>query len=90
MKNRLFPALAALGFLLILTERSGGPWAGTFVGLALFLFGSAALSRFLPLGEGGAKRRMRESDMRKFFRGSGYKTASTAFYRTEKTRDKAA
>jgi len=33
------------GFLLMLTEKSGGAWAGTFVGCALFVCGILALLR---------------------------------------------
>ena len=43
MKIRNLAAGAAfLGFLLTLTERGGLPWAGTFLGAALFILGALA------------------------------------------------
>lgn len=41
IKN-LAAALAALGFLLTLTELHGGPWAGTYIGLAMLTLGALA------------------------------------------------
>lgn len=38
-------AIAFAGFLLTLTEKDGGVWAGTFVGAAAFLAGAVALLR---------------------------------------------
>lgn len=35
--------LMGIGFLLMLTERQGGPWAGTLLGLAMFAAGAAGL-----------------------------------------------
>ena len=52
MKNRktnqrrgkiLAAFLMGFGFLLMLTEYHGGPWAGTFLGLAMFAAGAVAL-----------------------------------------------
>ena len=37
--KRIALAVAAIGILLALTEKGGGPWAGTFIGIALFAFG---------------------------------------------------
>ena len=41
IKN-LAAAVAALGFLLLLTERGGLPWAGTYIGAALLILGALA------------------------------------------------
>lgn len=38
-------ALAALGFLLTLTEYHGGAWAGTFIGAAMMICGALAILR---------------------------------------------
>ena len=44
--RRISAVIAALGFLLMLTETvDGGPWAGTFVGLAMFCVGVYAMRR---------------------------------------------
>lgn len=40
-----FAALAFVGFLLTLTEKNGGIWAGTFIGAALLICGALALLR---------------------------------------------
>lgn len=40
-----FAALAFVGFLLMLTEKDGGAWAGTFIGAAMFLCGALAILR---------------------------------------------
>lgn len=39
--------ISALGFLLMLTEENGGPWAGTYLGLALLILGALA-ARSIP------------------------------------------
>lgn len=44
IKN-LFAAVAAFGFLLLLTERNGGPWAGTFIGASLLFLGAVGAFR---------------------------------------------
>lgn len=44
IKN-LSAAVAALGFLLLLTELDGGPWAGTYVGAALLILGAVGALR---------------------------------------------
>ena len=38
-------AVAALGFLLLLTELDGGPWAGTYFGAALLILGAVGALR---------------------------------------------
>ena len=38
-------AVAFVGFLLTLTEKDGGAWAGTFVGTAMLLAGAVPLLR---------------------------------------------
>lgn len=43
--RNLAAGIAALGFLLMLTELNGGPWAGTFLGAALFILGALAALR---------------------------------------------
>lgn len=44
--RRISAIISALGFLLMLTETvDGGPWAGTFIGLALFAGGIVAMRR---------------------------------------------
>lgn len=54
-------AVAALGFLLTLTELRGGPWAGTFIGAALLILGALAslnakkFTAIMPNKKGGAK-----------------------------------
>ena len=40
--KKISVAVAALGFMLTLTERGGGPWAGTFIGAALLILGALA------------------------------------------------
>ena len=55
MKIRnLAAGIAFLGFLLTLTEYHGGPWAGTFLGAALFILGALAARR-INNKEGRAK-----------------------------------
>lgn len=55
MKIRnLAAGIAFLGFLLTLTEYHGGPWAGTFLGAALFILGALAALR-INNKEGRAK-----------------------------------
>ena len=44
IKN-LAAAVAALGFLLLLTERGGLPWAGNYIGAALLILGTLAALR---------------------------------------------
>ncbi len=44
--RRISAVIAAMGFLFMLTEKAGGPWAGTFIGLAMFCAGVAILKRF--------------------------------------------
>lgn len=41
IKN-LAAAVAVLGFLLLLTERGGLPWAGTYIGAVLLILGALA------------------------------------------------
>lgn len=54
-------AIAILGFLLTLTELHGGPWAGTFIGAALFICGALValnakkITAIMPSKKGGAK-----------------------------------
>lgn len=36
----VFAAVASFGFLLMLTERNGGAWAGTFIGAAALAVGA--------------------------------------------------
>ena len=43
--RNLAAGIAFLGFLLTLTECNGGPWAGTFIGAALFMLGALAALR---------------------------------------------
>lgn len=38
-------AIAFVGFLLMLTEKDGGVWAGTFIGAAMLVAGAVALLR---------------------------------------------
>ncbi|MBR2964397.1 MAG: hypothetical protein IKC53_09360 [Lentisphaeria bacterium] len=55
MKIRnLAAGIAFLGFLLTLTELHGGPWAGTYLGAALFILGALAALR-INNKEGSAK-----------------------------------
>ena len=44
IKNRS-AALAAFGFLLMLIEYRGGPWAGTYIGLILLILGAVGALR---------------------------------------------
>ena len=39
MKKKLLIAVALAGFLLMLTERDGGPWAGSVIGAAMMCVG---------------------------------------------------
>lgn len=43
--KKLFASIAFLGFILMLTELNGGPWSGTYIGLAMFILGSTAALR---------------------------------------------
>lgn len=52
--RNLAAGTAFLGFLLTLTEFHGGPWAGTFLGAALFILGALAALR-INNKEGRAK-----------------------------------
>ena len=46
MKIRnLAAGISFLGFMLTLTELHGGPWAGTYLGAALFILGALAALR---------------------------------------------
>lgn len=46
MKIRnLAAGIAFLGFLLLLTELDGGPWAGTYFGAALLILGAVGALR---------------------------------------------
>lgn len=40
--RNLAAGIAFLGFLLMLTELRGGPWAGTFIGAAMMILGALA------------------------------------------------
>ena len=54
--KKISAAVAALGFLLMLTELHGGPWAGTFIGAALLILGAlAALNAEKIFQNGGNK-----------------------------------
>lgn len=58
--KKISVAVAALGFLLTLTELHGGPWAGTFIGAALLILGALASLNAkkitaMPNKKGGAK-----------------------------------
>jgi len=44
IKN-LAAGIAFLGFLLLLTELDGGPWAGTYFGAALLILGAVGALR---------------------------------------------
>ena len=43
--KKLFIAVALVGFLLMLTERDGGPWSGTVIGAAMMCVGALAALR---------------------------------------------
>lgn len=43
--NYILAAIAFVGFLLTLTEKDGGAWAGTFIGAAMLVAGAVALLR---------------------------------------------
>ena len=45
MKKKLFIAVALVGFLLMPTERDGGPWAGTVIGATMMCVGALAALR---------------------------------------------
>ena len=45
MKKKLLIAVALVGFFLMLTERDGGPWAGTVIGAAMMCVGALAALR---------------------------------------------
>lgn len=51
IKN-LAAAVAALGFLLLLTELDGGPWAGTYFGAALLILGAVGALRWPEIFSG--------------------------------------
>lgn len=59
--KKISAAVAALGFLLMLTELHGGPWAGTFIGAALLVCGALAalnakkITAIMSNKKGGAK-----------------------------------
>ena len=44
-RKNLAAAVAVLGFLLMLTERGGMPWAGNYIGAALLILGTLAALR---------------------------------------------
>ena len=41
--KKLFAVMALVGIFLMLTERNGSPWAGTFIGTAMFAVGTLML-----------------------------------------------
>lgn len=43
--RNLAAGIAFLGFLLLLTERGGLPWAGTYIGAVLLILGALAALR---------------------------------------------
>lgn len=44
--RRISAVIAALGFLLMLTETvSGGPWIGNFIGVAMLIVGTEVFRR---------------------------------------------
>lgn len=43
--RKISAASAIIGFALMVTDYNGGPWVGTFVGLALFVAGAATFLR---------------------------------------------
>lgn len=45
MKKKLAVAVALAGFFLMLTERDGGPWAGTVIGTVMVCVGALAALR---------------------------------------------
>lgn len=59
--KKISSAVAALGFLLTLTELHGGPWAGTFIGASLLILGALAtlnakkITVIMPNKKGGTK-----------------------------------
>lgn len=61
IKN-LAAVVAALGFLLLLTELDGGPWAGTFIGAALFMLGALAALRTQKIISARRLQKSRERD----------------------------
>lgn len=72
--RKIFVVMAALGFLLLLTELDDGPWAGTYLGAALLILGALAalnakkITAIMPNKKGGTKN---EIHLRVYRRPSG-------------------